>query len=117
MFGTSLLLSEPADDDADEKWAARDFGGKFQVAAADRDIPSIAPELAHNKQLIEPAIETGVTGIFNIMIHLNMLDSAPEPNGEPTLARNHLSRATAADSGLFRTDPAVELGQEVSTGD
>ena len=117
VFGTDLLLSEPAGDDADEEWTDRDFGGKFRVAAADRDIPSITPELAHNKQLVEPAIETGVAGIFNVLRHLDMLDGEPDPNGEPTLARNHLSRVAAADSGLFRSDPAVELGQEISTGE
>lgn len=117
VFGTDLLLSEPAGDDADEEWTDRGFGGKFRVAAADRDIPSITPELAHNKQLVEPAIETGVTGIFNVLRHLDMLDGDPEPNGEPTLARNHLGEVVAEDSGLFRTNPAVELGQEVSTGE
>ncbi len=117
VFGTDLLLSEPAGEDADEEWDARGFGGKFRVAAADAGIPSITPELAHNKQLVEPAIETGVTGIFNVLRHLDMLDGDPKPNGEPTLARDHLSRVAAADSGLFRTDPAVELGQEVSAGE
>jgi predicted deacylase len=116
-FGTGLLLSESAGDDADEEWADRDFGGKFRVAADDADIPSITPELAHKKQLIEPAIETGVTGIFNVLRHLDMLDGDPKPNGDPVLARNHLSRVVAEDSGLFRTDSAVEPGQEVSTGE
>lgn len=117
VFGTDLLLSEPAGDDADEEWADRDFNRKFRVAASDVGIPSITPELAHNKQLVEPAIETGVTGVLNVLRHLTMLDGDPEPNGDSILARNHLSRVAAADSGLFRTDPAVELGQEVSTGE
>ncbi|WP_049998712.1 succinylglutamate desuccinylase/aspartoacylase family protein [Halococcus sediminicola] len=117
VFGTDLLLGEPAGDDADEEWAARGFGGKFRVTAAESEIPSITPELAHNKQLIEPAIETGVTGILNVLRHLSMLDGEPESNGHTVLARNHLSRVAANDSGLFRTDPAVELGQEVSTGE
>jgi predicted deacylase len=117
VFGTDLLLSEPTGDDADEEWTDRGFGGKFRVAADDADIPSITPELAHNKQLVEPAIETGVTGIFNVLHHLDMLNGDPEPNGDSILARNHLSRVAAEDSGLFRTDSAVELGQEVSTGE
>lgn len=117
VFGTNLLLSEPAGEDADEEWADRNFSGKFRVVASDTEIPSITPELAHSKQLVEPAIETGVTGIVNVMHHLDMLDGEPEPNGDTILARNHLSRVAAADSGLFRTDPAVELGQEVSTGE
>jgi uncharacterized protein len=117
VFGTDLLLSEPAADDADEEWATRDFGGKFRVTATETETPSITPELAQHKQLIESAIETGVAGILNVLRHLSMLEGEPESNGDAVLARNHLSRVTAADSGLFRTDPDVELGREVSTGE
>ncbi|MEF8757920.1 MAG: succinylglutamate desuccinylase/aspartoacylase family protein, partial [Halobacteriales archaeon] len=73
-FGTDLLLAEQADDDADEDWHARNFEGKFRVAATNAGIPSITPELAHNKQIVEAAVETGVTGLLNVLRELDALD-------------------------------------------
>ncbi|WP_115864592.1 succinylglutamate desuccinylase/aspartoacylase family protein [Halorussus litoreus] len=116
-FGTDLLLSEEAGEDADEEWAARDFGGKLRVAAAREGVPTITPELAHNKQLVEDAVETGVTGTVNALRHLGLLDGEPEPNGECVVARNHLGRVTADESGLFRADPDRSVGERVDAGE
>lgn len=115
-FGTGLLLGEQAGDDADAEWQDRDFGGKFRVAATQRGIPTITPELAHSKQLVEEAIETGVTGVLDVCRHLGILSGHATPH-DPTLARNHLGRVTADDSGLFRPDPEYEVGDEVEAGD
>ncbi|WP_101294356.1 succinylglutamate desuccinylase/aspartoacylase family protein [Halegenticoccus soli] len=116
-FGTELLLAEAAGEDADAEWAQRDFGGKLRVAATREGIPSITPELAHNKQLVEPAIETGVRGLLNVLRHLGMLPGEPEVPPARTIARNHLGRVTAADSGLFVPGDGAELGREVEAGD
>jgi len=116
-FGTDLLLAEQADEEAGEAWHKRGFGGKFRVAATNAGIPSICPELAHNKQIVESAVETGVVGTFNVLRELDMLDADPEPNGEGFLGRNHLGRVQAADSGLFRIDPGREIGQEDEAGE
>jgi predicted deacylase len=121
-FGTDLLLSEEAGEDADTEWGERDFGGKLRVAATHEGIPTITPELAHNKQLVEDAVETGVEGTLNAFRHLGVLSGDPEPNrvrssGDPLLARNHLGRVTADDSGLFRVDPDREVGERVEAGE
>ncbi|MFB6186658.1 MAG: succinylglutamate desuccinylase/aspartoacylase family protein, partial [Halobacteriaceae archaeon] len=116
-FGSPLLLSEQADEAADEEWHKRDFSGKFRVVATKNDIPTITPELAHNKQIIEQAVDTGVTGILNILIYFSVLEGDLLENGDPVLARNHLGRVKATDSGLFRLKPGVTTGQEVSQGD
>jgi predicted deacylase len=116
-FGTELLLAEAAGDDADVEWTERNFGGKLRVAATREGIPSITPELAHNKQLVEPAIEAGVRGMVNVLTHLGMLDGEPEVPARRTIARNHLGRVTAAESGLFRAAADAELGREVAVGD
>jgi predicted deacylase len=116
-FGTDLLLAELADEDADDDWHERNFGGKFRVAATNAGIPSITPELAHNKQIVESAVETGVTGVFNVLRELDALEGEPEPNGDAFLGRNHLGRVPAADSGLFRVDPDREIGQDVAAGE
>lgn len=122
-FGTGLLLSEPAGEDADDEWHDRDFGGKFRVAAGEADLPAITPELAHNKELAEGAIETGLTGLMNVCRELGLLDGAvvdnPSPRGpdEALLARNHLGRVTAAHSGLFRIETDLAVGDRVDAGD
>jgi len=116
-FGTDLLLAELADESADEEWHARDFGGKLRVAASSEGIPSITPELAHNKEIVEEAVEAGVTGTLNVLRELDLLDGQPRDTGAPRLCRNHLGRVTAEHSGLFRVDPGVEVGREVDAGE
>jgi predicted deacylase len=115
-FGTDLLLAEAAGDDADTEWSERNFGGKLRVAATREGIPSITPELAHNKELVEDAIETGVDGMLGVLRHMGMLPGEPDA-GEFTTAKNHLGRVKAADSGLFHVDSDVELGDHVEPGD
>ena len=116
-FGTGLLLGEQAGEDADAEWEARNFGGKLRVAATREGIPTVTPELAHNKQLVEDAIESGVAGVLDVCRHLGLLAGEPTRRTEPTLARNHLGRVTAADSGLFRPDPDCAVGDAVEAGE
>lgn len=114
-FGTDLLLSEQTDDDASKEWHRRDFDGKLRVAAAKEGVPSITPELASNKQIIEDAVEIGVEGLLDVCRSLDMLPGeVPERN--QTVARNHQGQAVATDSGLFRPSPSLEVGQFVSDG-
>lgn len=116
-FGTDLLLSEEAGEDANDEWQHRDFGGKLRVAANREGIPTITPELAHNKQIVEEAVETGVVGTLNVLRHLGLVDEPVAANGDPELARNHLGRVTADDSGLFRADPDHAVGDVVEEGE
>ncbi|MEF8780999.1 MAG: succinylglutamate desuccinylase/aspartoacylase family protein [Haloferacaceae archaeon] len=115
-FGTDLLLAEAAGDDAEAEWDSRDFGGKFRVAATREGIPAITPELAHNKQLVEPAIEAGVDGVLNVLRDVDVLAGDADP-WDGTVARNHLGRVRAADSGLFCPAEGARLGRDVSPGD
>ncbi|MDQ2052565.1 succinylglutamate desuccinylase/aspartoacylase family protein [Natronolimnohabitans sp. A-GB9] len=114
-FGTELLLSEEADDDADEEWHRRGFAGKLRVAAAEEGIPSITPELAYNKQILEGAVEIGVDGLLNVCRHLGMLPGEI-PDHDQTIARNHLGQVTAETGGLFRPKPSLEVGQRIENG-
>ncbi|WP_435333692.1 succinylglutamate desuccinylase/aspartoacylase family protein [Haloarchaeobius sp. TZWWS8] len=116
-FGTSLLLAEQAGDDAPDAWHRRQFDGKLRVAAAAEDIPAITPELAHNKQIVEDAVTTGVRGVLNVLRHLEVVPGQVIPPGEQRMARNHLGRISAADSGMFRPEPSLTLGREVRAGD
>ncbi|QFU81681.1 succinylglutamate desuccinylase/aspartoacylase family protein [Natronorubrum aibiense] len=114
-FGTELLLAERADDDATVEWHRRGFAGKLRVTAAEEGIPSITPELAHNKQIVEDVVEAGVEGLFDVCRSLEMLPGNV-PDRDQTVARNHLGQVTATDSGLFRPEPALEVGQFVDEG-
>lgn len=116
-FGTDLLLGEPAGEDADEEWHSRDFSGKLRVVAAKEGIPSVTPELAYNKAIVESAVATGVTGVLNVLSALGLREADPTPNGDPVLARNHLGRVTADDSGLFRPRPDLSVGASVTAGE
>ncbi|MFD1647259.1 succinylglutamate desuccinylase/aspartoacylase family protein [Haloarchaeobius litoreus] len=116
-FGTDMLLAEPSGGDAPEAWHRRGFDGKLRVAASAEGIPAITPELAHNKQIVEDAVATGVRGVLNVLRHLDVLDGQVIAGEPPRVARNHLGRVDAEESGLFRPNPALELGQLVETGD
>ncbi|UIO99389.1 succinylglutamate desuccinylase/aspartoacylase family protein [Halobaculum sp. CBA1158] len=116
-FGTDLLLAESAGEDADEEWASRNFGGKLRVAATREGIPSITPELAHNKELVDDAIETGVAGTKRALRHAGVLDDrGGVPRWDGVRARNHLGRVTAGESGLFRAAADLAIGDEVVEG-
>lgn len=115
-FGTDLLLAERAGEEADEEWDQRGFDGKLRVAATRAGIPSITPELAHNKRIVEHAVEAGVDGMVNVLRDQGVLKGEPKPTGKRRLARNHLGRVTADDSGLFRADPDLELGERIEAG-
>lgn len=115
-FGTDILLGEPAGDDAEHEWHDRDFAGKLRVAAREAGIPAITPELGHNKAIIEQAVQTGLTGVCNVLREVGILSGEVEPNGEGTVARNHLGRVRADESGLFRASPDRQLGERVTAG-
>ncbi|ELZ96930.1 succinylglutamate desuccinylase [Haloferax mucosum ATCC BAA-1512] len=115
-FGVDLLLAEAAGEDAETEWSERNFDGKLRVAATNAEIPSITPELAHNKQLVESAIVAGVDGVLDVCRSLGILSGAPEPWDGRTY-RNHLGRVTADTSGLFVAREDLELGREVSPND
>lgn len=115
-FGTDLVMGEPAGDEANDEWHHRNFSGKLRVVATREGIPTITPELARHKQLIEPAIEMGRRGLRNVLRQLEMLGGEREQNGDALLAQNHLGRVQAAESGLFRSVREPEIGSFVLSG-
>ncbi len=114
-FGTDLLLSEAADEDASDEWHNRGFSGKLRVAAARNETPTITPEISHSRQILEGPVEEGVDGLLDLLRHLDMLPGTV-PDRTQTLARNHLGRVTATESGLFRPAPSLAVGERVSEG-
>ncbi|GAA0531675.1 succinylglutamate desuccinylase/aspartoacylase family protein [Halorubrum ejinorense] len=115
-FGTDLLLAEAAGDDAETEWSERGFAGKFRVAATREGIPTVTPELAHSREVVPEAVEAGVSGMVGALRHEGLLDGEPEP-WDGIVARNHLGRVTAADSGLFVPESGLAVGDRVAEGD
>ncbi|MFA9415898.1 succinylglutamate desuccinylase/aspartoacylase family protein [Natrinema sp. HArc-T2] len=115
VFGTDLLLAERADEDDPDEWNRRDYAGKLRVTAADEGIPAITPELAHNKQILEEVVADGVDGLLDVCRHLDLLPGVV-PTRDQTVARNHAGHVSAADSGLFRPNPTLEVGDVIEAG-
>ncbi|EMA57095.1 succinylglutamate desuccinylase/aspartoacylase family protein [Halorubrum lipolyticum] len=115
-FGTDLLLAEAAGDEADAEWAERGFAGKLRVAATRRGIPTVTPELAHSREVVPEAVDAGVDGLLGVLRHEGLLPGEPAP-WDGTVARNHLGRVEAADSGLFTPERDLSVGDEVEEGD
>jgi predicted deacylase len=137
-FGVDFLLAEPAGDDRTDdgaagegdgpdddagagtddrsEWVERGFAGKFRVAATREGVPTVTPELAHNKQLVDEAVAAGVQGVLAACRHVGVLPGHP-PAWSGTVARNHLGRVRADDSGLFHARESLSLGDEVADGD
>jgi len=115
-FGVDLLLAEPTESDASTEWAKRGFDGKLRVAAHRDGIPAITPELAHNKQLVEDAIDDGIMGVLNVLRRLGIVRGQVMHGSDPTVARNHLGRVDANASGLFRVADGISLGDRVDPG-
>ncbi|EMA67364.1 succinylglutamate desuccinylase/aspartoacylase family protein [Halorubrum kocurii] len=115
-FGTDLLLAEAAGDEADAEWAERGFAGKLRVAATREGVPTVTPELAHSRAVVPEAVDAGVRGMLGVLRHEGLLPGEPAP-WDGTVARNHLGRVEAADSGLFTPDRGLSIGDEVAAGD
>ena len=133
-FGTDLLLAEAAgddrksedlranqnstssDDEADAEWTERGFAGKLRVAATREGIPTVTPELAHSREVVPEAVAAGVDGMLGVLRHEGLLPGKPAP-WDGTVARNHLGRVEAAESGLFTPERGLSVGDEVEAGD
>jgi len=115
-FGTDLLLAEAAGDEADAEWSERGFAGKLRVAATREGIPTITPELAHSREVVPEAVETGLKGILGVLRREGLLPGEPDP-WDGTVARNHLGRVNAAESGLFTPERDLAVGDEVVEGE
>ncbi|ELZ49078.1 deacylase [Halorubrum distributum JCM 9100] len=115
-FGADLLLAEAAGDDADTEWDERGFAGKLRVAATREGIPTITPELAHSKEIVPEAVAAGVSGMVGALRHEGLLAGEPDA-WDGVVARNHLGRAIADDSGLFVPEPDLAVGDRVTEGE
>ncbi|QZA87646.1 succinylglutamate desuccinylase/aspartoacylase family protein [Salinarchaeum sp. IM2453] len=112
-FGTDLLLAEPVPDDGDDEWKYRGFDRKLRIAALDAGIPAITPELGVSRQLVNATVELGVSGVTNILRHLDLLSDDPAVPTEQTIRANVDGRVYADHPGLFVLTGDVQVGEHV----
>lgn len=114
-FGTDLLLGERANEAATDSWHRRNFDGKLRVAATQAGIPAITPELGYNRQILEAVVELAVDGLTDLCRHLGMLPGDVQRRDQQ-MGRNHLGQVNASESGLFRPEPTLDVGDRVTDG-
>ncbi len=87
--------------------------GKLRAVAAASGIPTITPELAHSREIVETSVESGVEGIENVLRSVGVLDG-PVTDHDPRVGTDKTAVSTDA-SGLFRSAEVV-VGDRVSPG-
>lgn len=109
IFGIDLIVADgsPVDDPGPNSQ------GKLREVAAAAGIPAITPELAHSREIVEEAVEQGVSGIENVLRELNVL-AGPAEATDPTVGRDKSSIFTE-ESGLFRSTE-VTVGAQLEAG-
>lgn len=105
-FGTRLISHLKGDGLAD---------GMLSEFAKEQGIPSITAELGHAEEIQEDAAEVGVTGVRNVLRYVGVLPGEPVENGSQ--ARRYENHIWATESGLFRRNPGLSLGDRVTEGD
>ncbi len=126
----SVLVNRPPDDVLFRRnlALARVFGaellwvlggglkaGSVNGAAARQGVPMVATELGGGGTLTPSALQVGIAGIRNVMLHLGMLDgAAPAPKIPPAVEAFEKAAVYAPTAGVF--EPHFEPGQTVSAG-
>ena len=106
-FGTEYLLME----EQDAEWEQSRFDGKLRNAAAAAGIPAITPELGGASKFEGTQIQSGVIGLWNVLVQYGFVrGDVVFPRRQITI-RNHLTRVTANQGGIFVS--TVNPGQEV----
>jgi predicted deacylase len=111
VFGTAHLLADEDDTPPDAN-----FRGKFRTAAARAGIPSITAELSNSRKVARPAIETGVSGLWNALREVDALPGEPDPTPDQTLLVDETEPPRAAVSGLFELRSELAVGKYVEAG-
>ncbi|MEZ4570303.1 MAG: succinylglutamate desuccinylase/aspartoacylase family protein [Thermomicrobiales bacterium] len=106
-FGTEYLIMEEKDDD----WERARFSGKLRNVAAAEGIPAVTPELGGFSKFEGSQIQSGVIGLMNVLVRYGFLRGDVISPGRQIIIRNHLTRVTAENGGIFV--PTVRPGQEV----
>ena len=111
-FGTAYRFVDTVDSGGDGH-----AGGTLRAAAADAGVPAITAELANSRRISPAAVETGVSGVVNVLRSLDVLEATSDERDEQTVLRPDDISITATESGLFEPAPGVETGTAVAAGD
>ena len=90
------------------------LGGMTISGAAQAGVPGIIAEAGGRGQLEEDAVQLLVTGVRNVLRHLEMLPGEPEPPARPMRTVGSFVWLRSRDEGWW--DAAVRAGDEVAEG-
>ena len=102
---------DPAGDDAAMPQ------GTLRAAATRVGIPAITVELANSRQVTHDAVETGLTGIRNVLAARSLLEERPADPPSQTVLERDGGSVTATESGLFELEPTLTVGDRVDSGE
>lgn len=128
-FGLDVILADGPEepDDAED---ARDVEGgaipepgrdgprgKLREIASRAGIPTITPELAHSRAIVEGSVEQGVRGVENVLRAVGVFaevdaEGDPHADADPVRATDR-TRVFARESGMFRAAD-LAVGDRVS---
>ncbi len=91
--------------------------GTLRAAAAHADVPAITVELKNSRQVVHSAVETGLSGIRNVLASRSVLDEPITESSEQVVLDRDGHAVTATESGLFELDPSLAVGDTVEDGD
>ncbi|OYR42964.1 serine protease [Halorubrum sp. Ib24] len=106
-FGTEYLLADPDEGPT----------GMLRDAAERVGIPAITAELSNSRTVDRSAVETGVSGVMNVLREMRVLEGEPSAPAVQTVLRNSLEHTIAEESGLFEPRRSVAVGDRLETGD
>jgi predicted deacylase len=114
-FGGEVIIRTEIRGDP-ETFDVDSYRGMFRGAATLAGTPAITPELGHSRFISEDIVESGLSGVKNVLKYLDMLPGDPEPNGRSV---EHSTRCPAktTHSGLFRPDADITPGDDVGKGE
>jgi predicted deacylase len=130
-FGTDVILADEdpqavgdergesddgvgSDDDNGDEDA---FTGKFRLAAARAGVPAVTAELSNSRTVRQPAVESGVDGVWNVLRELDAVEGSPDPPSTQRCLRDDAPRVVAETSGLFELRADLDVGGEVEIGE
>lgn len=93
--------------------------GTLRGAASEIDIPAITLEVGDPNTFQKGMIRSGLTGIFNLLIYLDMIDGQIEEPDEPSIICKSSTWMYSDKGGILRIQPKiaeiVEKGQLIAT--
>lgn len=130
-FGTGYLLADrdesdatgndetennDTDEETDDNRADEETDGTLRAVATSAGVPAITAELGNSHDVSRPAIETGLSGITNVLCAVGIVADSPDSTDQVRL-RDDPDPIRASESGLFERRSDVCVGERLDAGE